>query len=113
MDTAINAIAELKSLPADWDSHGAEPIDHSAVGDAMSFLYAVQRLMGAAYEEPIVGPTPDHGVGLVWPNRRLGEVEVRFSPRGNRYVVVQNGKLVERGPISGDFKLFIQQYIIT
>jgi hypothetical protein len=111
-ETAVE-IGRLKSLDQDWDSYGAERIDDSAVADAMRFLLHVDVLWGAAkFVRPLVGPTPDGGVALIWGERGHGEVETRFSPRGNRYVVVRDRKVVAQGPVDDSFvKVLIDQYL--
>jgi hypothetical protein len=116
MDAAVNTINEierLKDLALDWDSYGAEPIERSALDSAKQFVLDLADLAlfaGMKFVSPEVGPAPDAGVALVWPDRGRGEVEARFSPYGNRFVVVQNRTLVSQGPIERDrgfLKLFI------
>jgi hypothetical protein len=116
-DTILDEIQQLRHLEPDWDSYGADSIDRSALDRAAQFVLrttALMRLSGMEFPTPEVGPAPDAGVSLLWPDRGLGEVEARFSPYGDRFVVVQNLKLVNEGGIiweDGFLKSFIDRYL--
>ena len=104
------AIDKLKELEPDWDSYGAGEIALSAREEAKRFIALVEQTLGAAYANPLVGPTADGGVALIW-RQRAGQpkVEAFFSPEGNRYVVIHGPKIVDQGPIKGPE--FVKQHV--
>jgi hypothetical protein len=107
---AFNAIDRLKELQPDWDSYGACEITLSAREQAKRFIALVERALGARYANPLVGPTADGGVVLIWRQRPGPEVEAFFAPDGSRrYVVLDGGRLVGRGPIEDPE--FLRQYV--
>lgn len=105
------AIDKLKELQPDWDSYGAGEIALSAREQAKRFIALVEQALGPAYANPLVGPTADGGVVLIWRQQpSLPEVSAFFSPEGNhRYVVLHERSLVAQGPI-GDPE-FVRQYV--
>ena len=107
------AIDKLKELPPDWDSYGAGEIAMSAREEAKRFITLVERTFGTAYANPLVGPTADGGVVLIWRQRPgLPEVEAFFSPEGNhRYVVLHEQSVVAQGPIKDPE--FVRQYVTS
>ena len=104
------AIDRLKELQPDWDSYGAGEIALSAREQAKRFITLVGTTLGAAYARPIVGPTVDGGVALIW-RQGAGQpkVEAFFSPEANRYVVIHGRGIVDRGSIEG--LEFIRRYV--
>lgn len=84
MDT-LTTIEQLKDLEPDWDSYGAPPIAKESLEMATGYLRAVARALGDSYAHPIVGPTPQAGVALMW-RARSGEVDLLCSPAGAQYV---------------------------
>ena len=104
------AIDKLKELEPDWDSYGAGAIALSAREQAKRFITLVEHTLGAAYAKPLVGPTAEGGVALIW-RQETGQpkVEAFFSPEGNRYVVIHRGKIVDQGPIKDPE--FVRQYV--
>lgn len=101
---AFEAIDRLGSLTEDWDSYGAPPIPPAAREWAKVCLTQIQRHLGLSYWNPLVGPTPEGGVALIW--RAKGqEVDVLCSPPKARYVVLTNNLVTERGEVD-DFGTF-------
>lgn len=97
---ALAAIDDLKELSSGWDSYEADPVALAARESAKRFLRRIAEILGAEYANPVVGPTPEGGVALLWRRPGAPKIEVSFSPTGSiRYVVPHHGKLLERGPV--------------
>jgi hypothetical protein len=109
-ETAL-AIDKLKELRPDWDSYGAGEIMLSAREQAKRFIEHVERTLGAQFADPIVGPTADGGVVLIWRHKPgLPKVEAFFSPVGDqRYVVLRERTVLAQGPIKDSE--FIRQHV--
>ncbi len=107
MKDPIAAIDRLKELPSGWDTYDGAAIDLTAREHAKSFVYDAAKVMGAAFWNPKVGPTADGGVALLWKKPGVPtKAEALFSSRGDRFVVFQSRKILEKGPIKGpDFLL--------
>jgi hypothetical protein len=106
---AFEAIDRLASLAEDWDSYEAPAISPAAREWAKVCLAEIERHLGASYGNPIVGPTPEAGVALVW--RAKGqEVDVLCSPPKARYVVLTNGLLTEQGEVA-NFGTFAREVL--
>ena len=84
----MTAIDRLADLAEGWDSYEAPRIDEVARKVAKDCLHQVQRLLGAHYANPEVGPTPDGGVALIWRKDRGSEIDLLCSPNGARYLVL-------------------------
>ena len=85
---AFAAIDRLKTLQTGWDSYDADPPDPFALTYAKEFLTEIMQALGSSFANPIVGPTAESGVALVWRKKGQGEVDAFFSPAGGRYVVI-------------------------
>jgi len=108
---ATTAIDKLKELQPDWDSYGAGAPNLMALEQAKNFVYDIARSLGPEYVSPIVGPTSDGGVALIWRKRGQPKIEAFFSPeQGNRFVVLRDRKLLDKGTISNP--KFLRQYIV-
>ena len=106
---AIAAIDRLADLPEGWDSYEAPKIDEGARKVAKDCLNQIQRLLGAHYANPVVGPTPEGGVALIWRKDRGSEIDLLCSPSGAHYLVLSPQRQVVRqsSPFRdcGDFAL--------
>ncbi len=87
-EEAFAAIDRLKTLQMGWDSYDADPPDPFALKYAKEFLIEIRQALGPNFANPIVGPTAESGVALVWRKKGQGEVDAFFSPAGGRYVVI-------------------------
>ncbi|MBI4578336.1 MAG: hypothetical protein HY718_01445 [Planctomycetes bacterium] len=70
----VERMAELLSLPPNWDSYGALQIDHACVNAASDLLCGVMR---ATSPVPSVVPTCRGGVQMEW-HMRGADLEVEF-----------------------------------
>jgi len=105
-----HAIDKLKGLQQPgWDSHDADPIQVAALEQAKGFIRLVERKVGPEYASPVVGPTADGGVALIWRKPGHTKVEAFFSPEGSRYVVIRDRKLIARGPVKDSD--FVRQFV--
>ena len=105
------AIDRLKELQPGWDSYGADQIATSSIEEAKRIVREVQRALGPNYARPIVGPTPDSGVALIWRKKGEGEVDVLVSPTSCQSVVLSRTRdFVEKGPIT-DYEAFAREVI--
>ena len=110
-DDPFDAIDRLGTLRDGWDSYGAAPIEQASREQAKRCLSEVQRLLGVTYARPVVGPTPEAGVALVWRSSRGGELDALFSSRGARFVVLGPKRLVvHQGPIT-DYQEFAREVV--
>jgi hypothetical protein len=95
---AYEAIDRLGSLTEDWDSYEAPAISPAAREWAKVCLTQIQRHLGPSYGNPLVGPTPEAVVALIW--RAKGqEVDVPCSPPKARYVVLTDNLVTEQGEV--------------
>ena len=71
---ALNRIAELAQLCANWDGYGSPPLQPAAVQGASELLRSLERF---DLPVPQIAPVTGGGIGICWhvPPRRL-EVEV-------------------------------------
>ena len=97
---AMNAIDSLQDLTPGWDSCDAEAPAQRTQVQAKSFLSYVERMLGPAYASPIVSPTPDGGVALLWRRPNQPKVQVLFSPSGARYLVYAGRDVLQRGVVN-------------
>jgi hypothetical protein len=99
-DHVLDQIRNLRNLEAGWDSYDAAPVSDEAMKLALHCVYEA-RSFGLGYPEPIVGPTADGGVELIWQRPgREEEVHAIFSPSGARYIVIGSDRGVAvQGPI--------------
>ena len=72
---ALRQIRTLTTLPRDWDTYGAEPINALVVADVVNFLVKV-AVPGIA--QPSIVPLADGGLQIEWHRGGL-DVEVTFS----------------------------------
>ncbi len=84
--TALRKLDELKSLPEDWDSYGADLISPNAIARAKSIITSVMiafdRIIGIVVQLTDVIPIADGGVQLEWIGPHA-ELEIEISPNGN------------------------------
>jgi hypothetical protein len=100
MDT-YTAIKELKYLPMDWDSYGAQPPDDATLARTLDYLTRVTNTLGPAYSQPVVQPIADPGVALIWRDHgRPEEVEVLVTRAGAEWVILKDHRIVEHGSVS-------------
>jgi hypothetical protein len=79
LESTIQTLNELLSLPADWDSYGARPIDPTT---AIFSLQLLSEVMGPNVPAPLVVPTNRGGVQLEWHTRGIDlEIEIQQSGR--------------------------------
>ena len=75
IQSVVEQMDALVSLPADWDSYGARPPDPRLMLSAMLIL---SRAMGDDTPAPSVVPTSRGGVQLEW-HQRGWDIEVEVS----------------------------------
>lgn len=84
--TALRKLDELKNLPEDWDSYGADPISPNAIAKAKSIVTSVMIAFGGIIGNVVqltdVIPIADGGVQLEWIGPHA-ELEIEISPNGN------------------------------
>ncbi len=84
--TALRKLEELKNLPEDWDSYGADPISPNAIAKAKSIITSVMIAFGGIIGNVVqlsdVIPIADGGVQLEWVGPHA-ELEIEISPNGN------------------------------
>src|SRR6266516_1597077 len=84
--TALRKLDELKNLPEDWDSHGANPISPNAIAKAKSIITSVMiafnSIIGNVVQLTDIIPIADGGVQLEWIGPHA-ELEIEISPNGN------------------------------
>ena len=101
---AFEAIDRLGSASEDWDSYEAPAISPAAREWAKVCLAEIERHLGPSYGNPLVGPTPEATVALIW-RAKDQEVDVLCSPPKARYVVLTNNLVTERGEVA-NFETF-------
>jgi len=83
--TAMRKLDELKNLPEDWDSYGADPISPNAIAKAKSIIISVVKSFSNAIGDVVqltdVIPIADGGVQLEWVGPHA-ELEIEISPNG-------------------------------
>ena len=93
----LRLIAGLENLPANWDGEGAEVIQPSVVGGALSFVssaYISQQMISEAEEFlPSVNPIPNNGIDILWekPSGHL-LVTIRQKPNENEPFALYHGQ---------------------
>src|SRR5712692_5249858 len=84
--TAMRKLDELKNLPEDWDSYGADPISPNAIAKAKSIIISVVKSFSNAIGDVVqltdVIPIADGGVQLEWVGPHA-ELEIEISPNSN------------------------------
>lgn len=91
-DPVMQGFADLFTLPPDWDSYGAMPIEPSLINRAIAF---VNGILTATSPAPRVVPLSDGGIQLEW--RRMGiDLEVVFD-RNEAYFYHRNRANGEEG----------------
>src|SRR5258708_29558327 len=84
--TAIKKLDELKNLPEDWDSYGADSISPNAIAKAKSVIALVMKafggIIGTVVQLTDVIPIADGGVQLEWVGPHA-ELEIEISPNGD------------------------------
>lgn len=108
---ALAAIDRLAELPEGWDSYDAPRIAEVCREMARQCVSQVQRLLGPPYANPLVGPTPEAGVALMWRKERGSEIDVLCSPSGVRYLVLSPHRQVVRSDAITDFGQFALQVL--
>jgi hypothetical protein len=107
----LAAIDRLAELAEGWDSYEAPRIAEVSREFARQCVNQVQRLLGPSYANPLVGPTPEAGVALVWRKDRGSEIDVLCSPSGVRYLVLSPHRQVVRSEGITDFGHFALQVL--
>ncbi len=100
VESPLSAIDRLADLAEGWDSYEAPRIAEVSRELAKDCLSRVRRLLSGQYWNPVVGPTPEAGVALIWRKPTGSEVTVLFSPAGARYVVLSpTHQVVQHGRV--------------
>jgi len=91
--TAFRRIAEMSSLPANWDGEGADPLSSRAVAEAAVLIAAVaERGADAGHSRvPFTSaPLPDGGLQVEWlgPTSRI---DVEVGPSGEFSYLIKHG----------------------
>lgn len=100
IEEAFASIDALQKLEAGWDSYDADTITASARDQAKQLLRNVASVCGRQFAGPIVSPTPEGGVALIWRDKGRPKVEVFCSSSAARYAVFEKGELIEQGPVA-------------
>ncbi len=92
---ALQRLARLAELPADWDSYGAAPPSPRAVSMAREILSAVDEQFGHIVGEHVqpyaIAPIADGGVQIEWRGPRA-EIEVEIDSMGQPgYLLIDKG----------------------
>lgn len=107
MNELVKSVGErlehLLTLPANWDSYGADLISERVVADVRNFV----AKLPAGVPVPFVAPTNDGGVQLEWNRSYLKYglyLEFEFVPHRPRFVeYIITNPLDEDGYSTGDF----------
>jgi hypothetical protein len=96
--TALRKLDELRNLPEDWDSYGAEPINPNAIAKAKSIVTSVMMafgdIVGNVVQLTDVIPIADGDVQLEWVGPHA-ELEIEISPNGSiglLYISISEGR---------------------
>lgn len=93
------------TLPANWDSYGADPISGRVVADVREFV----AKLPAGVPAPFVAPTNDGGVQLEWNRSHLKYglyLEFEFVPHRTGFVEYMiTDSFSDDGYTAGDFGL--------
>jgi len=85
-DPLMQGFVDLRTLPPNWDSYGANTIDPKTVQDAMNLL---NGLLGPTSPAPRVVPLSSGGLQLEW-HRQGIDLEVVFDREEQPYFYVRN-----------------------
>jgi hypothetical protein len=85
---AEEALRKLLSLPQNWNSYGALPIQPQNVQSAIQLL---EKLVRSDTPRPIVTPTVRGGVQLEWHTRGI-DLEIEIDPPGHYQVLFEDPK---------------------
>ena len=87
--TISQRIDELRELPADWDSYGAEPVADKAAETAMDVLtgFCLDGVM-----MPTIVPTSSGGLQAEW-HIADADLEIEFCPDGRMNLVFEDPTL--------------------
>lgn len=90
------ALAELATLPDNWDGYGSPGLQAAAVKAAFQLLAAVEK---EGLPAPHLCPVTGGGVGLAW---QVGsrELEVEILPDGTMGYLTVEGEDMHEGPLS-------------
>jgi hypothetical protein len=85
-DPLMQGFVDLMTLPPNWDSYGAGPIDQRVIHEAMSMI---NGLLVPASPAPRIVPLSSGGLQLEW-HRRGVDLEVVFDREGPPFFYYQN-----------------------
>ena len=85
-DPLMQGFVDLFTLPHDWDSYGAGPIDPRAVHEAMTLI---NSLLGPTSPAPRVVPLSSGGLQLEW-HRQGIDLEIVFDRDGEPFFYYRN-----------------------
>jgi hypothetical protein len=89
----------LTGLPANWDSHGARPINGVNVTEALKLL---RKVMLRRTPLPSLVPTPDGSLQLEWHENGV-DLEIRIASDGAHHVSVEDEHSVDwEGPVTAN-----------
>ena len=90
LEQYLDRFSEISSLPRNWDSYGAEPVNRRTL------VYAVKvflTLMEGRTIEPFITPTPDGGISIEWSAGQRGlDVEILGPFRVNAHYFAGEGE---------------------
>ena len=75
----VRQIDRLSSLPSNWDSYGAPPVDQHCLVSALHFLAKLLAPDASAAQTPALVPTSAGGVQIEW-HREGKDLEIRIDP---------------------------------
>lgn len=78
-DPLMQGLADLLTLPANWDTYGALPIELSVVNQASQLMSEILELEDPA---PWVVPMSNGGIQLEW-HENGADLEIEIEPEGS------------------------------
>lgn len=91
---AFSRIREMATLPANWDSEGADPPTPSAVASALYLIQAIaerRRQHAFGLVQPVTSsPIPDGGLQVEWKGQDA-RIDVQANPDGSYGFLVKWG----------------------
>lgn len=86
LNPTVKAMHDLLSLPEDWDSYGAGPVDPQCITLAIGLLL---EIMQTGTPIPLVIPTVKGGFQLEWHTNGI-DLEIEIEPSGRSYAFFED-----------------------
>lgn len=99
--SVLDRLVELHELPADWDHHGAEPVDVNDIGAALGVL---NQIMAPDTPPPAIVPISGGGLQMEWHRAGLDvEIVIGLDQEDGLYFCEVNSGLEWEGPTVAGF----------